>query len=195
MGRPDWFELVAPDAFRAVWQPVLASVGLRSTATPSTTSKENRELIKASPRSFADRDHLVRLHGVRRRGVPTDDVALAVAPQHRSGTQRAVLAAPADAGCAFFVLGARHDGSALRYRIDTPWDFQRRYGHQCVRGRARVTWSAIGRWRRVTVTERDTGISAVVTGHVEVRWSHGKLNGSPEAKVYLELGSARGAGL
>ena len=23
-------------------------------------------------------------------------------------------------------------------------------------------------------------------GHVEIRWSHGKLSGSPEAKVYLD---------
>jgi hypothetical protein len=26
----------------------------------------------------------------------------------------------------------------------------------------------------------------VVEGHVEVRWSHGRFLGSPEAKVYLD---------
>jgi hypothetical protein len=36
------------------------------------------------------------------------------------------------------------------------------------------------------IAEHATGRHHDVSGHVEIRWSHGKLNGSPEAKVYLD---------
>lgn len=30
------------------------------------------------------------------------------------------------------------------------------------------------------------GRTGTVKGHVEIRWSHGRFNGPPEAKVYLD---------
>ena len=40
-------------------------------------------------------------------------------------------------------------------------------------------------WRAV-VRERDTRTERAIDGHVEVRWSHGRFAGRPEAKVYLD---------
>jgi hypothetical protein len=37
-----------------------------------------------------------------------------------------------------------------------------------------------------TVRERATGQLQEVSGHVEVRWSHGRFGGLPEAKGYLD---------
>jgi len=85
----------------------------------------------------------------------------------------------------YFVLGARHDQTSLRYRVDTPWDFQHRFKILSFditageRGQPSVDWRALVAETANTLTERE------VYGHVEIRWSHGKLNGSPEAKVYL----------
>ena len=42
-----------------------------------------------------------------------------------------------------------------------------------------VGWNAI-------VRRRDDGSETSVAGHVEVRWSHGRFCGPPEAKVYLD---------
>ena len=36
------------------------------------------------------------------------------------------------------------------------------------------------------VSQRPSRLQHVSAGHVEVRWSHGRFNGSPEAKVYLD---------
>jgi hypothetical protein len=33
---------------------------------------------------------------------------------------------------------------------------------------------------------RATGEERTVEGHVELRWSHGRFSGPPEAKVYLD---------
>lgn len=185
VGRADWFELVAPDAFRAVWQPVLASVGLAATITPSTTSKQQRQLIRGalelSPIVTMSPDYTAFVEAVSQQTARRWRLRLnsAAARSELYWRLLRMQAAP------YFVLGARHDGSALRYRIDTPWDFQRRHMISAFdvtpgsRGQPSVDW-------RVLVTERNTGADVVVAGHVEVRWSHGKLNGAPEAKVYLD---------
>ena len=39
---------------------------------------------------------------------------------------------------------------------------------------------------RHDIRDRDLGQIVDVAGHVEVRWSHGRLRGAPEAKIYLD---------
>jgi len=50
---------------------------------------------------------------------------------------------------------------------------------------ARPGGQPIVSWRAV-VRERAGRTERVVEGHVEVRWSHGRFSGPPEAKVYLD---------
>lgn len=84
----------------------------------------------------------------------------------------------------YFVLGSAA-GSTLRLRIATPWDWRQAYelrrfdvwGDDA--GQPVVRWAA-------QVRERDGGAVHEVAGHVEVRWSHGRFGGPPEAKVYLD---------
>jgi hypothetical protein len=84
----------------------------------------------------------------------------------------------------YFVLGSSVTRS-LRLRIATPWDWKQRF--RLVRfevfpqagGQPRVGWLA-------TVRESNSGQLHEVAGHVEVRWSHGRFGGLPEAKGYLD---------
>ncbi len=84
----------------------------------------------------------------------------------------------------YFVLGSSAARS-LRLRIATPWDWKQLF--RLVRleifpqpgGQPRVGWMA-------TVRERASGQVREVSGHVEVRWSHGRFGGPPEAKGYLD---------
>lgn len=84
----------------------------------------------------------------------------------------------------YFVLGTSPAGP-LRVRVATPWDWRvsfrlRRF--ECVPqegGQSRVGWAA-------TVEDRNAATRHIVRGHVEVRWSHGRFSGNPEAKVYLD---------
>ena len=46
-------------------------------------------------------------------------------------------------------------------------------------GQPVVRWTA-------QVRARKTGEDHEVAGHVEVRWSHGRFAGQPEAKAYLD---------
>jgi hypothetical protein len=84
----------------------------------------------------------------------------------------------------YFVLGSSVTRS-LRLRIATPWDWKQRFRLARFEvfpqegGQPRVGWLA-------TVRERASGQLHEVAGHVEVRWSHGRFGGLPEAKGYLD---------
>jgi len=84
----------------------------------------------------------------------------------------------------YFVLGTHSGDVAMRYRVATPWDFSQDYQltnfaiTPSQRLQPAVDWHAhiVGK----------QGDRFIVNGHVEIRWSHGKLDGPPEAKVYLD---------
>lgn len=84
----------------------------------------------------------------------------------------------------YFVLGASPT-EPLRIRVATPWDWRLHYrlrNLQCnpqPGGQARIGWTA-------EVEDRHSDVIHVIRGHVEVRWSHGRFGGRPEAKVYLD---------
>ena len=92
-------------------------------------------------------------------------------------------------GGAYFVLGT--DKSAyLRFRIDSAWDWMQSYDLRRFTvfprdsGQPEVGWQAVVR-RRTDSVELD------ISGHVEIRWSHGRFYGVPEAKVYLDTAHAQ----
>ncbi len=84
----------------------------------------------------------------------------------------------------YFILGASSRGS-MRLRIGTPWDWRQQYrlldfGVEAqAGGQPRVGWAA-------AYEVRASGEERIVSGHVEIRWSHGRFSGPPEAKVYLD---------
>jgi hypothetical protein len=84
----------------------------------------------------------------------------------------------------YFVLGSSA-AQSLRLRIATPWDWKQLFGLVRLEvfpqqgGQPRVGWLA-------TIRERSSGKLHEISGHVEVRWSHGRFGGPPEAKGYLD---------
>jgi hypothetical protein len=84
----------------------------------------------------------------------------------------------------YFILGSSGQ-TALRLRIATPWDWRQEYQLLDFEIAAQAgTQPRVG-W--VAKVERRAEHRAIeVRGHVEVRWSHGRFCGMPEAKVYLD---------
>jgi hypothetical protein len=87
-------------------------------------------------------------------------------------------------GAPYFVLGSSPTRS-LRLRIATAWDWRQQFQlisitmERQAGGQPRVTWSA-------RVRDRMTHELQEITGHIEIRWSHGRFGGAPEAKGYLD---------
>ena len=84
----------------------------------------------------------------------------------------------------YFVLGSSAARS-LRLRIATSWDWRQQFKLISVSmepqagGQPRVGWGAV-------VRDRVSNELHEVAGHIEVRWSHGRFGGLPEAKGYLD---------
>lgn len=182
----DWFDSVAPvehqELYRLVRQRYGPDLGLPE-AVRSLSTAQRRLLRDRIPRDWDE-------------GCQTAYAALVEQASHESSRRweaglgtardremllwRLLRLTPAP----YFVLGTSAAGS-LRLRVETPWDFAR--AHRVHRldlrpgrgGQATVEWSA-------AVTDRATGDDHSVHGHVEVRWSHGRFGGPPEAKVYLD---------
>jgi hypothetical protein len=84
----------------------------------------------------------------------------------------------------YFILGSSDTGP-LRLRIGTPWDWRQDFALQTLviaaaaaAGQPRVDWTA-------QVIEKNAGTGREVSGHVEVRWAHGRFY-TVEAKIYLD---------
>ena len=181
----DWYSEVAPAEHQALYQAVR-----RATDGGERLPERVGELTKVEQRKLAaDRD--LRSTDIDRAYAELiEAVSLASAARWQAGlgTGREQLsmlwrllrlsAAP------YFVLGTG-GGESLRLRVATPWDWNQAWELQSFTvaaeggGQPRVGWHA-------AVRGRQDGVECEVRGHVEVRWSHGRLGGSPEAKVYLD---------
>ena len=84
----------------------------------------------------------------------------------------------------YFILGAA-DGAHLRLRVASAWDWMQDYDLKAFEVEARVSGQPEIAWQ-AQILDRASERLVRVDGHVEVRWSHGRFQGSPEAKIYLD---------
>ncbi|MCC6435309.1 MAG: hypothetical protein IT196_09795 [Acidimicrobiales bacterium] len=182
---PDWYGLTAPAEYQSLYHAVRLHLG--DATLPETVAE-----LDASHRAALK----TRLRG--QWPVPLRPLyrALCVAVAHASvrrwqdaldgaAVREQMLWRLLRIGSApYFVLGSGNGGQ-LRLRVATPWDWRQHFVLRRFQlapqpaGQPRVSWHA-------SVVDRRTGDPADVEGHVEIRWSHGRFCGPPEAKVYLD---------
>lgn len=191
----DWFAEVAPEAYQDLWAAYRRELGLTSLPDHvNDLDRDHRRQIKAASSRGAwpgDADAAYRSFVLA--------VAQASAERWRNGLDTTarreemlwrllrLQAAP------YFVLGASHAGEPLRYRVGTPWDFREAFELSAFDVWADPAGQPLVRWR-ADVIDRSTAQRRSVEGHVEVRWSHGRFSGAPEAKVHLDTTPAEVAG-
>lgn len=186
--RGDWYGEVAAAEQQTLYEIVRFETGLVG-ALPERvdglTPTQRRELAAALGRgrwtspaaaeAYAALSVAVAAGSARRWG------DLLRSERHREATLWRFLRV---AAASYFVLGS--DGERMvRVRVGSPWDWRqsfrlRRFDVEPVESRQPIVgWTA-------TVDDRVAGGPRSVEGHIEVRWSHGRFGGLPEAKVYLD---------
>ena len=180
----NWFHEVAPAEHRALYESVRAAVDATLPADVTALTADQRRLIA---------------HSFERGGTwPGDGDAQYVALVDRVAAEsarrwRAAIGAKAEpmlwrllriGSAPYFVLGASSKGFT-RFRIATPWDWRRHFELRGFEIEARPGGQPMVGWNAI-VRRRDDGRETSVAGHVEVRWSHGRFCGPPEAKIYLD---------
>lgn len=182
----DWFAAVAPESFQEFYALVRSHVGDGSLPERVTElAPAHRQRLKQAlkghwPSELRDDWRLVAFEIARASAARL----LAAAPGRRAREEflwrvLRLQAAP------YFVLGAGLDDEPLRYRVGTPWDFRNRFELHSFDMWGDHVGQPTVRWR-ADLGDRITDEERVVEGHVEVRWSHGKFAGVPEAKIYLD---------
>lgn len=185
-GGTDWFAETAGPEFQAFYESALVTYNLTELpASVSNLTKPQQQVLKESLHA---RVLPPEMHE------PWKSLCATVAGQTARRWEEAL--GPARnrlrllwrllriSGVTYFVLGT--DKTAhLRFRVDSAWDWMQAYELRQFRvfprdsGQPEVGWQAIVRRRADLAT-------VVVDGHVEIRWSHGRFYGVPEAKVYLD---------
>lgn len=182
--RGDWFAAVAPEAYQELYAACRDELG-HGDLPPlvGQLTAEHRRVFKALPRVWSAATIEPYRELVR-------EVSVISAQRWNASLGRAlreeflwrlVRLQPSP----YFVLGATADHDPLRYRVMTPWDFRDRFAFRTFDAWPHVVGQPMVRWRAV-VHDRLTGVERSVDGHVEVRWSHGRFSGAPEAKVHLD---------
>lgn len=186
--RIDWYAEVAPDAYSSFYSQVRDDLlGAHRLRLPSDMTA----LTPAGRRAIASFCARVWPRGLERSyGIFAQVVAERTADRWRANLsttaeQEAMLwrllrfeTAP------YFILGVSANGP-MRLRIATPWEWKQEFQLTNFEvfpqplAQPRVGWTA-------RMIERSSGSFREVEGHVEIRWSHGRFCGFPEAKVYLD---------
>ena len=182
----NWFVTVAPGEFQAFYRAASAAAGLDGLpAHVSSLGRDQQRLLKAA--------YSARL-------LPADLRAdwgeLCAAVATRSAARwRGAMASPRErlrllwrllriSSASYFVLGTDRRNS-LRFRVDSAWDWVQAYELVELAVAPRPSGQPEVGWRAM-VRRRADGQEHPVDGHIEIRWSHGRFVGSPEAKVYLD---------
>lgn len=84
----------------------------------------------------------------------------------------------------YFLLG-QSGQTELRFKVLSRWDWAARYQLRDFSVQPSQAMQPSVLWKLV-VFDRDVGQERTAFGHVEIRWSHGRFNKQPEAKVYLD---------
>lgn len=182
----DWFETISPEAYQDLWAACVRAIDvgpLPERAADITPA--HRKLMKTA---------------FRGRAWPSEEAAEAyrwlaadVSNQSAQHWKKHLDRQPEDmlwrllrfAPSPYFVLGRSSDGRPLHYRVATPWDFRQLFELEAFDAWGDAVGQPIVRWR-AEIRSNDTGELSSVDGHVEVRWSHGRFGGMPEAKIYLD---------
>jgi hypothetical protein len=181
-----WYEEVAPKEYHALYRAAksLLSRDVSLPSQPQNMTGEHRtELGKRCARRWPEElapDYKTLCKEVSRKTAARWEAHISRATDAEALLWRMLRFGSAP----YFVLGSTSSND-LRVRIATPWDWRQLFVLRGFHvfpqdvGQPQVGWEA-------KVKERATGQERVVSGHVEIRWSHGRFCGHPEAKVYLD---------
>lgn len=180
----DWFQTVAPAELGALYAAARDHLGLAlPTSLAALTASHRGDLASALAGKWPSplRDEATRFAQVvaeRTAGRWSDSLTGPGVRERMLWRLLRIGSAP------YFVLGVDAT-SSLRLRVHTPWDWSQAYRLAAFDIGTQASQQPVVTWR-AAVEDRNSGLTTEVAGHVEVRWSHGKFKGPPEAKVYLD---------
>jgi hypothetical protein len=185
----DWYAEVAPEPLQALYEIVAFETGLAPALparVPALAPPQRRELAAALGRGAWTSPAAAEAYGALSAAVAEASArrwrAALRSERVREATLWRFLRVVA---ASYFVLGS--DGSRMvRVRVGSPWDWRRSFRLRRFDVEPVASRQPVVGWRAEVEDRACGGEPLTVAGHIEVRWSHGRFAGPPEAKVYLD---------
>jgi len=186
----DWYQMVSPAAYQELWAACRRAFGATSDvgSLPELAANLTPADRKSVKQAFTSRSwpSAEATEAYRWLAIDVSNQSALVWKQNLDRDPEDMLwrllrFAPSP----YFVLGRSSDGKPLHFRVATPWDFRERFELKAFDAWGDAVGQPLVRWR-AEIRSRDNGLVSSVDGHVEVRWSHGRFGGMPEAKIYLD---------
>lgn len=193
-GGVDWYYEAAPLEYLALYHAIIRHLSWPSfPASPSDLSRQEKSQLREAlavgwPKDVADYEVKSWIAKVSDESASLLNKALP-SKQEREHFYWRLLRLHSSP---YFMLGRQRQGP-VRLRVLTPWDFRRRFKFVGLEilpdhaGQPQITWQA-------QFKDLSTNLDLVSRGHIEIRWSHGKFNGAPESKIYLDTPHLEAAG-
>lgn len=182
----DWYDEVAPEEHQALYEATVDHCrpdGDLPAKVQELTRLDRAELRASYPKRWPASVEDRYLDLCRRVGMESATrwrARLTTKAEQEATLWRLLRLGPAP----YFVLGSSRAGT-LRLRIATPWDWRQEFSLVQLKATDRAGGQPVVAWEAV-VKSRHSGELTQIEGHVEVRWSHGRFGGFPEAKIYLD---------
>ncbi len=183
----NWFAVTAPEAFQRFYEATLYHLDLSHFPTdPVALTKEHKRHLKSALSDRQLPNETLRSQWQDLCSVVSNESAHIWSSRLTSSALqlRLLWRMLRIGGASYFVLGVDRRNH-LRFRVSSTWDWTQRFELTALTvapgsaGQPEVKW-------RATIVERRTNHSSIINGHIEIRWSHGRFAGAPEAKVYLD---------
>lgn len=184
----DWFAEVAPDEYQRFFLAARAHVDAADADLPEVVTELERPHRQALRSALSERTLPAEL--AARWRTLSDAVAHESAARWRAALDtdrkrlRMLWRLCRIGDAPYFVLGTDRRRS-LRLRVASTWDWIQDHELLTLRIEARDAGQPEVGWHAELV-DRATARRRDLHGHVEIRWSHGRFSGAPEAKVYLD---------
>lgn len=186
--RGDWYEAIAPDEHRELATAAAAAFGVPFTGDGALNAKTRMRLKQAFGRHAQLDGEVAKAYRSLCETVSVRSAerwSSSLASAGRGSAENLLWRMLRIASAPYYVLGVGPRDTSLRLRVMTPWDWRQRFELRRFHmeasgaGQPQVTWLAM-------VRDRASDEERMIRGHVEVRWSHGRFGGPPEAKVYVD---------
>lgn len=181
-----WYQDVAPGEYQAYYSAVRQHYCLEDlpSAVGDLTNDHRNVLTHVLPRFLPEQLHPALgsfCAAVSERSATRWRRSIGRSAQDKTDFAMTLLRIPQ---AVYFLLG--QDGvSPQRFKVLSRWDWANRFRLTDFVIESSSALQPTVNWA-IHVTDRSTGEESAARGHVEVRWSHGRFNKAPEAKVYLD---------
>ncbi|WP_116999038.1 hypothetical protein [Desertimonas flava] len=181
-----WYEDVAGEAYQRYYAAVRAHFAFDDLASDVTTLTDGDRMVLAGrlerelPAALVD-EQAAFCRAVSEASAARWRRSIGSTQQQRGDFAMSLLRIPQ---AVYFLLG-RAGRIPLRFKVLSRWDWATRYEMRNFAIAATTALQPTVDWE-LTVLDRLTRTESSARGHVEIRWSHGRFNKAPEAKVYLD---------